>query len=164
MAGGCGMALEEHALWPVQSQLTAGRHEEEEESRSTLKDTVFEDRQQEKNQETAQNWDSMTALTPISFISLCRIQSLPEQFMLRKKVNPVIDLKWSTIKDSIQKFTWKKPPQKTVFHWLAGISKSLSDLLWLKTGIKTRALHLVIKGIKCLHESRAATIKCQLLN
>lgn len=36
------MALEEHALWPVQSELTAGRHDEE----STLKGTSFEDRQQ----------------------------------------------------------------------------------------------------------------------
>lgn len=37
------MALEEQALWPVQSQLTAGRHEEE--RRNTLKGTSFEDRQ-----------------------------------------------------------------------------------------------------------------------
>lgn len=38
------MALEEHALWPIQSELTASRHEEE--SRTTLMGTSFEERQQ----------------------------------------------------------------------------------------------------------------------
>lgn len=45
------MALEEHALWTVQSKLTAGRHEEE--SRSTVKGTGFEERQQVEKPETA---------------------------------------------------------------------------------------------------------------
>lgn len=43
MAGGCGTTVEEHSLWPVQSGLTAGRHEDE--SRSAVKGTGFEDRE-----------------------------------------------------------------------------------------------------------------------
>ena len=39
------MALEEHALWPVQSELTAGRHVEG--STNTVRGTSFEDRQKE---------------------------------------------------------------------------------------------------------------------